>query len=102
MANFGMVIADGIKLFFSLKDKIEMNIEKIAFESHPLMVYPRKMNGQQSLGAICPACRSGRVDLFALSPERAFKRQSICLDCHTVWTTRNASVPLRYKQRFYQ
>lgn len=73
----------------------------IAFETNLSMVYPRKMNGQQSLNIVCPACQSDRIEFFALSPEQAFKRQSICLNCHTVWTTRIGRLPLRYKQQFY-
>jgi hypothetical protein len=74
----------------------------IAFQPNLSMVYPRKMNGQHSSDVVCPSCSSVRIEFFALSPEQAFKRQSICLDCRTVWTTRIGPVPLRYKQQFYQ
>ena len=72
------------------------------FELHPSMVYPRKIHTHSTSETMCPACRSTRVEFYTHSPERGFKRQSICLDCSTVWTTRNSRAPLRYEQRFYK
>ncbi len=80
-----------------------MNIIKNR-NTHPSMVYPRKIMVNSVLNKItCPACKSPEIEFIALSPEQVFKRQSMCLECNTIWTTRNNSIPVRYKQKgFYQ
>lgn len=69
---------------------------------HPSIIYPREIHTTQKISFKCPACKSNKVKLISHSPERSFKRQSNCVECGTVWATRNTQLPLRYAQRFYQ
>ncbi len=67
---------------------------------HPSMIYPRRLVGHRSRPVICPACRSNKIKSVVLELE--FRRQSICISCGTLWTTRDARIPIRYKQEFYK
>ena len=71
-------------------------------DSHLSRIYPRAINGHTSLEAVCPACQSHKIKLLLHSPELAFKRQSVCVSCGTLWTTRTSQTQIRYKRSFYQ
>ncbi|MDD5214295.1 MAG: hypothetical protein PHQ03_01990 [Methylococcales bacterium] len=76
-----------------------MNLNK---NIHSSIIYPREIRLKSEVSAMCPACKSNKIKVISHAPERAFKRQSNCTDCGTVWATRNTRLPLPYEQRFYQ
>ncbi len=76
-----------------------MSIKKFS-KIHPSMIYPRRLVGHRSRPATCPSCKSNNIKFVVLELE--FRRQSICMNCATLWTTRDARIPIRYKQEFYK